>query len=285
MTTPTATTPTLRAKVFSSPFVPFESAEGTFSPTTSTLFFGATEAVLIDAQHLLSDVAALADIIEKNNRQLTTIYITHAHADHWYGIGELLKKFPDARPVATADVIEHINETADLSARQWQTLFGDRVVEPSVIPGPLTGSTLDLEGAELRIVEVGQGDIAPSTVVHAPSIDTVVGADVVYNQIHVMMGFITTASQWQDWIRSLDLIEALGPKMIVAGHKHPDASDWEPVRMLDETRSYITDFAEVAEYAGGPDEVVRAMKTKYPTFGNPWTLHYSAQSWFEHRRD
>ena len=48
----------LRAQVYSSPFLNFEAAKGTFSPTMPTLVFGSAEAVLIDAQHIRSDVAA-----------------------------------------------------------------------------------------------------------------------------------------------------------------------------------------------------------------------------------
>ncbi|MGB0097109.1 MAG: hypothetical protein WBP81_31780 [Solirubrobacteraceae bacterium] len=45
----------------------------------------------------------------------------------------------------------------------------------------------ELEGHELRVIEVAQGDIAPSTVVHIPSIDTVIGGDVVDNRIHMIL--------------------------------------------------------------------------------------------------
>jgi hypothetical protein len=67
-------------------------------------------------------------------------------------------------------------------------MFGDRVAKPTVVPEPLDGLTLDLEGHELQIVEVGQGDIRPSTVVHIPALEAVVAGDVVYNQIHAMLG-------------------------------------------------------------------------------------------------
>jgi glyoxylase-like metal-dependent hydrolase (beta-lactamase superfamily II) len=87
----------LRAEVYSSPFVNFEAATGTFSPTTSTLVFGSAEAVLIDAQHIRSDVAVLADMIEQTGRKLTTIYVTHDHPDHWYGVANWWRdSFPGA---------------------------------------------------------------------------------------------------------------------------------------------------------------------------------------------
>ncbi len=51
----------------------------TFSPTTSTLIFGARDAVLADALLIREDVDALGDMIASTGRTLTTIFI-HARA-------------------------------------------------------------------------------------------------------------------------------------------------------------------------------------------------------------
>jgi glyoxylase-like metal-dependent hydrolase (beta-lactamase superfamily II) len=283
MVSPSAGSADLRAEVFIGPFLPFEVGGGTFAATTSTLISGSSEAVLIDAQHIRTDVAALGDLIERKGRRLTTIYITHGHADHWYGAGELLSRFPGARVVATTPVLEYINQAAEVEGQQWAAMFGDRVAKPTAVPEALDGLTLELEGYELQIVEVGQGDIAPSTVVHVPAIDTVVAGDVVYNQIHAMLG-LSGPRGWERWLQSLDAIEKLDAQMIVAGHKKPGASDLEVSRMMDETRSYISDFAKGAQSLDSAEELVRLMKSKYPAFGNRWTLHFSAQSWFSRKR-
>jgi glyoxylase-like metal-dependent hydrolase (beta-lactamase superfamily II) len=273
----------LRAEVYIGPFLPFEQGGGTFAATTSTLVCGSSAAVLIDAQHIRADVAALAEFIGRTGKRLTTIYITHGHADHWYGAGDLLATFPDARVVATAPVVEYINQAAEIEGQQWAAMFGERVAKPTAVPEALDGLTIELEGHELRIVEVGQGDIRPSTVVHIPDLDAVVAGDVVYNQIHAMLG-LSGPSGWQRWLQSLDAIEKLDPKMIVAGHRKPESSDCEANRMLDETRSYISDFADGAQRLDSADELVQLMKSKYPDFGNRWTLHFSANSWFSRKQ-
>jgi len=282
MSSPLAGAADLRAEVFIGPFLPFERGKGTFAATTSTLVFGASEAVLIDAQHIRSDVTALGDLIERTGRRLTTIYVTHGHADHWYGAGELVARFPGARLVATPSVVEYIHQAADVEAQQWAAMFGDRVVKPTAVPEALNGLTLELEGYELRIVEVGQGDIRPSTVVHIPAIEAVVAGDVVYNQIHAMLG-LSGPREWERWIQSVDAVEKLSPQMIVCGHKKPESSDREVDRMLDETRTYISDFAEGAQSLNSAEELIGLMKSKYPDFGNNWTLHFSAQSWFSRK--
>ena len=273
----------LRADVFIGPFLSFEQGSGTFAATTSTLVSGKSDAVLIDAQHIRTDVAALAKFIGSTGKKLTTIYITHGHADHWYGAGDLLATFPDARVVATAPVVEYINQAAETEKQQWAAMFGDRVATPGDVPETLDGLTIELEGHQLQIVEVGQGDIRPSTVLHIPDLNAVVAGDVVYNQIHAMLG-LSGPSGWQRWLQSLDAIEKLDAKMIVAGHRKPESSDYEVSRMLDETRSYISDFAEGAQRLDSPVELSGLMKSKYPDFGNNWTLHFSANSWFARKQ-
>jgi glyoxylase-like metal-dependent hydrolase (beta-lactamase superfamily II) len=273
----------LRADVYIGPFLTFEKGGGTFSATTSTLISGKSDAVLIDAQHIRSDVDELVRFIERTGKRLTTIYVTHGHADHWYGASALLAKFPGTRVVTTAPVVDYINQAIEIESQQWTAMFGERVVKPTAIPQALDGLTIDLEGHELRIVEIGQGDIEPSTVVHVPALDAVIAGDVVYNQIHAMLG-LSGPGGWQRWLNSIDAVEKLAPKMIVAGHRKHEASDYEVGRMLDETRSYITDFAEGAQTLDSAEELVSLMKGKYPDFGNRWTLHFSAQSWFSRKQ-
>ena len=270
---------TVRALVFTSPAHDLAAARGTFSPTTSTLLVGQSESVLVDAQYIDADIAALGDLIESTGTRLTTIYVTHAHADHYLGIGALLERFPGARPLATPGVVEATKATLDVQAAQWSALFGDAAVKPTVLPEPMAGDVIDLEGAELRVIEVGQGDIRPSTVLHVPAIDTVVTGDVVYNQIHAMLG-LSGPDEWQDWIASVNQVERLRPATIVAGHKKPEASDQAVEEMIDGTRSYISDFAEAAQSAQDADELVAMMLAKHEKLGNPWTLRFSARAWF-----
>jgi len=78
---------------------PFGEALG-FDPITSTLIFGEYDAVLVDAMGTVAEAKALADWVALHNRNLETIYITHAHFDHFYGLSILLDRFPAARAIA-----------------------------------------------------------------------------------------------------------------------------------------------------------------------------------------
>ena len=50
--------------------------------------------MLVDAMGTVAEAEALADWVALHNRNLETIYITHAHFDHFYGLSILLDRFP-----------------------------------------------------------------------------------------------------------------------------------------------------------------------------------------------
>ena len=257
---------------------------GKFSPTTATLVTGPTEAVLIDAQYLKDDVRDLGDLIERTDKKLTSIYVTHAHADHYLGFQPLLERFPDARCYALPNVIEAIRDTMEMQNAQWSMLFGEATVtgSPAILPEPLVGDTLFVDGSPIKIIEVDQADIHPTSIVHIPDIDVVVAGDSVYNEIHPMLG-LSTPEEWQHWLKTIDVVESLGPNMIVAGHRRPDGDDRAVEFMLQETRAYIRDFAREFEQAEDAQALVDAMVAKYPTYGNLWTLEFSAMSAIQRR--
>ena len=267
---------TLELKVFCSPTRPIGGSGRTFSPTTSSLVLGRRDAVLVDAQFLRADVEALVDLVAETGRRLTTIFITHGHGDHYFGAGRVMERFPGAQLVATEGVIDYINAHREQDLVTWSAMFGDLVVAPTMTPSPLEGDAITLEGHGLRVIEIGQGDIAPTAALHIPALDAVIAGDVAYNDIHPMLGFSSPA-EWERWIASLDALERLHPRIVVAGHKKPDADD-QGNRVLQSTRAYILDFANVTASARSAEEIVGFMRAKYPDFGNLTTLMYSTQA-------
>ena len=71
----------------------------------STLIFGEYDAVLVDAMTTVAEAEALANWVALHNRNLETIYITHAHFDHFFGLSVLLDRFPMARAIATPKTV------------------------------------------------------------------------------------------------------------------------------------------------------------------------------------
>ncbi len=68
---------------------------------SATLIYGKRDAVLVDTFLTLDHAVQLADWIAASGKNLTYIYITHGHGDHFFGINVLKQRFPNVRAVAT----------------------------------------------------------------------------------------------------------------------------------------------------------------------------------------
>src|SRR4051812_14491810 len=66
----------------------------------STLICGEKDMIVIDPQFSLSEAHKLAAEILESKKNLTTIYITHPHPDHLFGLAVLHQAFPQAKILA-----------------------------------------------------------------------------------------------------------------------------------------------------------------------------------------
>ena len=207
-------------------------------------------------------------------QELTTIYITHGHGDHFFGIGALLDRFPNAKAVATADVLKVMRrQMSPESSRVSGGTLSGQYPEHLVLPEELRGNVIDLEGRELVAVEVGHTDTDNTTCLHVPSVGLVVAGDAAYNDVHLYLAE-STAQTRRDWITALDTIETLKPRAVIAGHKKADRND--SPRIIEETRQYIRDFERVASMTSTAKELYDQMLEIYPDRANPGSLWGSA---------
>jgi hypothetical protein len=138
---------------------PFGEALG-FDPITSTLIFGEYDAVLVDAMGTVAEAEALANWAALHNRNLETIYITHAHFDHFYGLSILLDRFPGARAIATPRAVEAMQSSFTPSVeRLGRRMFPGQVPTKLVSPEPYKNGMFTLEGHELRTVRSDDGAV------------------------------------------------------------------------------------------------------------------------------
>ena len=233
-----------------------------FDPITSTLIFGVHDAVLVDAMTTVAEAEALADWVALHNRNLETIYITHAHFDHFYGLSTLLDRFPAARAIATPKTVDAMRASFSPPVEQLaRRLFPGQVSTKLVAPEPYEHDAFSLEGHELRIIEQGRTDSPASTSLHVPSIGLIVAGDVVYNQCRMYVGD-TTAENRENWIAALDRLAALNPAIVVAGHKKPGAPD--SAATIQDTKRYLQDFDRVQKTAKSDQELFDQMTELYP---------------------
>ena len=247
-----------------------------WSPGSSSLIAGAQEAVLVDTLITFDQVDALADWAQSRGRRIAAILITHGHSDHWIGLARLLERFPAAHGLATAKVLGRARfEATDEGLRKyWHTCFPGEIPDRPVLPGLLEGGTFDLDGHELQVIDVGQGDTEHSSIVYAPSIGSVVAGDVVYNRVHMMTAETDAASR-EAWVASLDAIAALNPATVVSGHKRAGAPD--SPETIGQSQQYLRDFSRIVAEQETVEGIVAAMLELHPDRDNPRVLWHGAR--------
>ena len=249
----------------------------TWVPTSATLIFGERDAVLVDAFLTVEQAAALVEWVAASGKNLTTIYVTHGHGDHFFGVGALLNRFSKARAMATPKVVESMRRqvSPDYVSNFWKARYPGQIPEHLVIAEELKGNVIQLEGCDLLVVEVGHTDTEHTTRLHVPSAGLVVAGDAAYNDAHLYLAESTAATR-REWIAALDTIEALKPRTVIAGHKKPEKTD--SPRIIEETRQYIRDFDRLARITATARELYDEMLQLYPNRANPGSLWGSAHA-------
>ncbi|GAA1908344.1 MBL fold metallo-hydrolase [Streptantibioticus ferralitis] len=248
-----------------------------WSPMATTLITGEHDAVLVDALMTTEQAGRLADWVAASGKSLTTIFVTHGHGDHWFGLGTLLERFPGARAVATPAVVKQMEKqmAPEFVASFWDKRFPGQIPDNLVAAEPLDGHRLTLEGHDLVVVELGHTDTDDTTCLHVPSIGLVAAGDAVYNDVHLYLAE-SPAEGRQSWLDALDTIASLNPAAVIAGHKRPGLPD-DP-KTIDETRRYIHDFEAVAERTTTTIDLYRGMLELHPDRVNQGALWGSARS-------
>jgi glyoxylase-like metal-dependent hydrolase (beta-lactamase superfamily II) len=245
-------------------------------PGSATLIYGEKDAVLVDTLLTVEQAKALAEWVAAHGKNVTTIYVTHGHGDHFFGLGAVLDRFPNARAVATPDVVKVMRRQAspEYVASFWKARYPGQIPERLVIAEELKESVIHLEGRELIAVPLGHTDTDNTTCLHVPSAGLVVAGDAAYNDVHLYLAE-SNAQTRREWIAALDTIEALKPRAVIAGHKKAERED--SPRIIEETRQYIRDFERLAEAATTARELYDRMLELYPNRANPGSLWGSAR--------
>ena len=247
-------------------------------PISSTLISGERDAVLVDTPITVEQARALANWIAARAKNLTTIYATHGHGDHFFGANTVLDRFPGARFVARPEVIKIMRQQAspESLATFWNPRFPGQISSQLAIAEELSGNVIGLEGHDLVSVPLGFTDAASTTCLHVPSIGLIVAGDAAYNGVHLHLSESPDRQRRQEWIAALDKMESFKPRAVIAGHKRVGNDDNPGI--LGETRKYIRDFERLAMQTTTARDLYDQMLKLYPEWGNRGALWSSVRA-------
>jgi glyoxylase-like metal-dependent hydrolase (beta-lactamase superfamily II) len=244
-----------------------------WSPLSITLIHGNNDAVLVDPPFTREQAHAVSDWVQASNKNLTHIFVTHGHGDHWFTAGMLADKF-DAQIIASPGTIDQMHRNVAMRDAVWDKLFPGQIPETNVTAVPPENNRIELEGRPFDVVEVGHTDTDATSVLHVPDLDLVVAGDTVYNGVHQYLS--ESANGGRDkWRSAIDIVETLNPRWIVAGHKNK-ALDDDATRAMSETRNYLDSADELMPQHTTAQGFFNAMLERFPDRLNPGALWMGA---------
>lgn len=276
----------LKWDVFVTPSIPVVTTEFApgeherpWPPISSTLIYGLRDAVVVDSFITQEQARAQADWIASSGKNLTTIYATHGHGDHFFGASVLLERFPKARFVAAPSAIQVMKEQTapEYVAKFWESRFPNLLPRRLVVAQELGTNIIELEGENLFVVPLRFTDTAGTTCLHVPALELIAAGDAAYNGVHPRLLEANQNQKRDEWLSALDKMESLKPRTVVAGHKNMKNDDDGP-RVIRQTRQYILDFQEIAGKTTTAKELYDQMLGRYPEWLNRGALWSSASA-------
>ena len=243
----------------------------------STMIVGERDMLVIDPQFSLSEAHKLAAEILESKKRLVTIYSTHAHPDHLFGLAVLKQAFPDAKIVALPATVNAAKTGWPARQKFWVATYGNNIPGPDpVLPEELATPVLTLEGEEFPITGGVQGADGPgNSFVWIPSLKAVVTGDVVFD--HVYFGVPRTEAR-QNWQKTIDQIAALNPAVVVPGHEGPGAT--RDMRSIDWMKKYMADWDGNVSRSKDAAEMRANVLKQYPGLGMEFTLNDRIATYF-----
>jgi len=229
----------------------------------SVVIEGAHEVMLVDAQLTKTNAEKVLQAIKATNKPLSTIYITHEHADHFLGLQVFKRAYPDARILANSNVVDRINKVYQEKIDKWKGLLGSDATSDVVAISKYDESFIRFERSNIEILKNLQGDTDANTMLWLPGQRTLIAGDVLFNDMHVYTAE-TDMKARKRWLDSLQRIKDLKPAVVIPGHSKVGAAV-DATSAVGFTERYLLAFEKELTSARTPDDLVNAMKEQFPS--------------------
>jgi glyoxylase-like metal-dependent hydrolase (beta-lactamase superfamily II) len=238
---------------------------------------GQKDMIVIDPQFSLSEAHKLAAEILESKKNLTTIYVTHPHPDHLFGLAVLKQAFPQAKILALPATVNAAKTGWPARQKFWLATYGNNIPGPEpVLPEELTVPYLTLEGEQLPVTgPVPGADGAGNSFVWVPSLKAVITGDIVFD--HVYFGVPRDKAR-EDWSKTIDQILALKPEIVIPGHEGPGATRNQA--SIAWMKKYMADWDANVKKSKDAAQMRANVLKQYPKLGMEFTLNDRVATYF-----
>jgi len=229
----------------------------------STIIEGAHEVMLVDAQLTKTSAEKVLQKIRQTKKPLSTIYITHEHADHFLGLEVFKEAYPGVRILANSAVVDRINGVYPEKIEKWKKILGAGATSHVVAISRFDGDFIEFEGSRIEILKHLRGDTDENTMLWIPEQRILISGDVLFNDMHVYTAEAGREAR-ERWLNTLKRVRELRPSIVIPGHSKVGAP-LDANAAVDFTEKYLLAFEEELEKTKDPEGLVKAMKERFPS--------------------
>src|ERR1700676_5146934 len=169
--------PRFSIKVFTSPDDQFW--------TNSVIIEGTHEVMLVDAQLTKTNAESVLQEIKETKKPLSTIYVTHEHADHFLGLEVFREAFPRVRIIANSSLVDRINKVYQEKIDKWKTILGPGATSHVVAIEKFDANFIKFESSKIEVLKNIQGNTDENSMLWIPGQRILITGDVLFNDMHV----------------------------------------------------------------------------------------------------
>lgn len=230
--------------------------------------------VLFDAQFTAPYAKQFRAYADSLGKPIERIIISHAHPDHFIGLGIAFKDIED-RIYALEGTKQAIQSQGPGMLEVWRKRFPagmmpDKIVVPTqtITPGKAT-----IDNVRYEFVRYLNGETDEQLVIKLPDLGVLLVQDLVFNGIHSYMGNNTL----DGWITILEELQSLsGYDTVLAGHGHPG-----DMSVLAKNKAYLKDVKRILNNVDNPKDFKAQLIAKYPGLAEQMLIDISIPGLFK----
>jgi len=244
-------------------------ADGNSFHVNSTLVYGDEEAVVIDAGFTKADAMHIAANVFDSGKKLTTIFVSQADPDYYFGASTLKAIFPEAKVITTPAVRAAIKKKMAAKLAYWGPKMKNNAPNSLLLPDVYTNDSLLVDGYEIQIKDT-TGPLAHRPYLWIPAVKAIVGNVGVFGELHVWTADVQQDKTWALWLKQLNDMAALNPDTVVPGHMAQGTVLNKQTILY--TQQYLTAFSNGKKLSKNSEELANKMRAAYPDAQLPIAL-------------
>jgi glyoxylase-like metal-dependent hydrolase (beta-lactamase superfamily II) len=248
------------------------SSDPASTDVNSVLISGETDAVLVDTQFFLADANKVIELVNASGKTLKTVFLTHAHPDHYLGLDPIHTAFPNAEVVATQDVVDDLNKSGQATFDALKVQLGALIADKLFVPTVIAADSIELEGQKLTVIQLPEpGESAHAAALGVVNPNALIAGDVLYNNVHLVLSECASLG----WLNNLATLKALGYGTFYPGHGAEAKA-----AIFNADAQYIKDVVPIMDAAATQDDAKAQIKQAYPAYQSDFLLNFSVGQYF-----